>query len=193
MRVFSNKNVKKSGAVTEYAYYRRRGARASTTHFVRQGGTLWTLRRMRSITVIDPVGWVMFCKPMASPAFLQAAMARTAPNRPDHSPRIQELRGMMAQLVQRSVTHNLPDDVMMTALEPMRQELEMPERDMRLNLTLADAMRSYLPGLTSLEERRVALDTSKARLLIRLEGANHCSERLIFLVPTLTIFNIVVR
>lgn len=98
--------------MTEYAYYRCRGASASRTYFVCQGGALCTLRKMHPITVIDPVGWVMFCEAMASPAFLQAAMARTAPNRPDHTPRIQELKGMMAQLVQRAVTHNLPDDVM---------------------------------------------------------------------------------
>lgn len=178
LSVFSNRNVSKAGAVTEYAYYRCRGASNSSSHFIRQGGRLCPSRKMHPITDIDPAGWTMFCEAMTSPAVLAAAVQRTQPDAPDHTPRIAELKAQMAQIVQRAVTHNLPDDVLTAALQPLREELATLERDMAVvpvdtpDMTaLAEAMRAYLPNVTDLEQRRAALDTWKVRLHIGPEGA----------------------
>lgn len=84
----------------------------------------------------------------------------------------------MAQAVHRAVTHNLPDEVLASALVPLRQELARLERDrwvVPLGATpdmtdLAAGLAEYLPTLTSLDERREALETWHARLHIGREG-----------------------
>ena len=179
LAVFSNRNTsRKTGAVSEYVYYRCRSASSPTTHAVIQGGRSCTHRKLHPMALTDEQGWTLFTQAMTDPAFLAAAVARSAPDRPDHTARIGEIKAQMAQAVQRAVTHHLPEDVLATAVAPLRDELARLERDMSVipigttpDMTdLAEAMAAHLPTLTTLEQRREALGVWKARLHINAEG-----------------------
>lgn len=179
MSVFSNGNTsKKTGKRTEYVYYRCRGnANRNSVHFLRSGGQPCTIAKMHPMADIDEAGWQLFCAALTSPEFLAAAVQREQPKGPDHTARIAEIKAQMAQAVQRAVAHALPDDVLSAALEPLRAELAALVGEMRTQPTMtadmsemAEAMQAYLPTLTTLEQRREALDVWQARLVVSESG-----------------------
>ena len=169
-----NVDINKPVGYKEYIYYRCIHATRSADYALVRGGRICSETRGFRADAADVEGWALFCEAMTDPQFLAATVHRDRPAAPDHSARITELKALMAQAVQRAVTHNLPDDVLAATLAPLREEVAHLERDaarLPLNETpdmqeLAAAMAEHLPTLQTLEQRRAELDIWYARLTL---------------------------
>ncbi|GGO21992.1 recombinase family protein [Deinococcus humi] len=177
MSVFSNYNTNKAGEQTHYINYRCRNTYNTGVSALLAGAKNCNHRRVHNHTKVDEAGWQLFVQAMTDPAVLVASLPAEASG-PDHSARLAELRTQMAETVRRAVAHHLPDDVLTSALEPLRDEMRRLERDSlpppaqpAPDMTgLAAQMTGHLAGLSGLEERREALDTWAARLVLGPEG-----------------------
>lgn len=183
--VYENNNTsKRTGQVTRYTMYRCRNTYGGAAHASVRGGRVCAHNRTHRMERVDEIGWQMVIEAMTSAEFLSHAAQVDQPPGPDHSARLAELRGLMAEAVTRAVTHHLPDDVLDAVLAPLRQELSALERDARKaaaeipppDMTdLARVMQAYLPTLTTLEERREVLDTWQVKLHLGPDGPERVS------------------
>ncbi len=166
------------GSLTQYTYYRCRNAHGGRTYVEARGGKVCQNKKMLRMEQTDLLGWQAFEAAMIDPGFLASVVERTPVPRPDHGPRIAEIRAQQSQILTRAVTHNLPDEVIAEALSPLSRELAQLERDSippapepTPDMTeLAQALATYLPTLNTLEERRAVLATWKARLFFSAQG-----------------------
>lgn len=160
-----------------YMYYRCAHTYQGATAALVGTGRTCTNRTGHKVEALDVEGWNLFCAAMTDPEFLARAAQPATPTGPDHSARMAELRAQMAETVRRAVTHHLPDDVLDGALTPLRDELARLERDSlpqpvapTPDMTdLAAHLGALLPSLTTLEQRREALDTWGVRLILAPE------------------------
>ncbi|KEF35516.1 hypothetical protein RDMS_01825 [Deinococcus sp. RL] len=177
MAVFSNYNETKAGR-KHYLNYRCRNTYASGATAAVRGAKACQHRRVHNHQKVDEAGWQLFVQAMTDPHLLAAALACETPLVPDHSSRMAELRAQMADMVRRAVTHHLPDDVLESVLEPLRDELRRLERDSAPPppepvpdmSSLAAQMAAHLNQLHDLEARREALGVWQARLFLGMDG-----------------------
>lgn len=177
LAVFCNYNDTKAGR-KHYVNYRCRNTYQSGAMAIVKGTKVCTHRRIHNHLKVDEAGWALFVQAMSNPAALAQAAGGQQPSAPDHSARLGELRGQMADIVRRAVLHGLPDEVVTAALDPLRVELGALERDTVMpepeplpDMTdLAAQVGAHLAGLHDLEARREALDTWQARLYLGMEG-----------------------
>ena len=153
-----------------------------------RGVTPCTHAKYHRVTDIDAAGWAALTEALTDPAALSAVLASQTDRPPDHAGRIAELKAQMSQAVARTLTLDLPEGVLESAIRPLQAELKRLEAQQGAPRTapqsadvqaMAQRHAQLLAGRDTLEQRQEAVQIWNARLQLSPDGLASLSLRVI--------------
>lgn len=165
---------KKHGTGERYGYYRCWQA----AYGLSKGAKGCPNRKYHRDTSIEEEAWRQFMDTMTTPAHLARFYTPVAPDKPNHAPRIEQLKEQMAQAFTRALEANIPADVLERSLKPMRSELARLEAEQDapapappdVDFHAIAAEWFELLHLATPEERRALMVAAQARFTLLDEG-----------------------